>query len=100
MIETEKNAIELFTSDEFREFGNLVNTWKSMYQSSKQNLSDFILTYEQSHCDKIAQTLLLIWPFLFILLDDAAKRNEPQQNGATQGKTPNFESDEDLARRL
>ena len=88
----------------------MVNTWSSLYQNSKQNFSDFILTYEKSYCDKIAQTLLFIWPFLFILLDDAAKINEPQETGTAkvdQAENPetndsarNFESDEEMARRL
>ena len=45
-IETEKTACELFTSSEFAELGNLVNTWKGINSVSGQKLVDFILNYE------------------------------------------------------
>ena len=41
-LESEKSAIELFTSEEFSELTNLVNTWKEVHAANPQKLVDFI----------------------------------------------------------
>ena len=75
-IETERSAVELFTSDDFGELGNLVNSWKNIYPSSRQNLADFLFTFEKGKRDGMSQTLIFVWPFLFLLLDNAAQKDQ------------------------
>ena len=65
----ERTAIELFTSDEFRDLVSLINGWKQINAATGKKFADFLLNYEQSARDKAAETLLHVWPYEYLIVE-------------------------------
>ena len=78
-LQCEKSAMELFFSDDFCEIGNLVNSWKEMRAVNQQRLADFMLQYRQEAREKAAQTLIFMWPYLYVVVEDLKKQQQQQQ---------------------
>ena len=71
-------AIELFTSDDFIQIGNMINNWKMMHSVTGEKLIDAIFKYDSSVCEKIQLTFMLLWPYLHIVIENAKKMNQQQ----------------------
>ena len=69
-IESEKPAEELFFSEDFTKFTDMVNSWKDMRILNAVKFSDMILQYTEEMRDLAAQTLIFLWPFLHVVVEN------------------------------